>query len=377
MASGDVSSYIIIRDNDISQNTATTTGVNGFAFGTVSLATKGTCVFENNSVIHNFATTTIGIAAAGGLWIDGEMNQQGPYLIRNNVISGNRATAPGTNSHAGGVMIQNCSPIFTNNIISGNSSSDVGGIFVYHWPAASGIPKPIFINNTITNNRAGTSGGGGIDVTGQQASAIVMNTILWGNSAPTNPQIGVYGGGSITVRYSDVQGGWSGEGNKDENPAFADTLFHLSSNSPCINKGIDSLQVSGTWYYCPSRDIDGHVRPHPGTVADMGAYETDILITAVAAEQSGEVPEHFALHQNYPNPFNPNTSIEFALPKPGFVTLKIYNTLGEEVATLVAEKLPAGKHQRVWEAKGLASGVYLYRLEAGEFVQTRKLILLR
>jgi hypothetical protein len=112
-------------------------------------------------------------------------------------------------------------------------------------------------------------------------------------------------------------------------------------------------------------------------------------------------PAKYALHQNYPNPFNPSTTIEFALPKASFVTLKIYDLLGNEVATLVAEKLPAGKHQRVWEASGLASGMYLYRLEAGDpstssgqhpstglgraesrdsgrgFVQTKKLILLR
>jgi hypothetical protein len=90
-----------------------------------------------------------------------------------------------------------------------------------------------------------------------------------------------------------------------------------------------------------------------------------------------KIPLKWELEQSYPNPFNPSTTIEFALPKSAFVTLKVYNLLGEEVAMLVAEKLPAGKHQRVWEAKGLASGVYLYRLEAGEFVQTRKLILLR
>lgn len=97
--------------------------------------------------------------------------------------------------------------------------------------------------------------------------------------------------------------------------------------------------------------------------------------------------EDFSLFQNYPNPFssgarsrtagNPSTTLEFALPKASFVTLKIYNTLGEEVATLVSEKLPAGKHQRVWDTSGLASGLYLYRLQLGEFVQTKKLILLR
>ncbi len=112
-----------------------------------------------------------------------------------------------------------------------------------------------------------------------------------------------------------------------------------------------------------------------------GWYIDDVRVlpnmeTAVAENESA-VPGHFALHQNYPNPFNPSTTIEFALPKTSFVTLKIYDLLGNEVATLVAEKLPAGRHQRVWEAKGLASGVYLYRIAAGEFVQTRKLILLQ
>jgi uncharacterized delta-60 repeat protein len=88
-------------------------------------------------------------------------------------------------------------------------------------------------------------------------------------------------------------------------------------------------------------------------------------------------PRAYDLSQNYPNPFNPATTIEFALPQASFVTLKIYDLLGNEVATLVSEKLPAGKHQRVWETKGLASGVYLYRLQADEFVQSRKLVLLR
>jgi hypothetical protein len=96
-------------------------------------------------------------------------------------------------------------------------------------------------------------------------------------------------------------------------------------------------------------------------------------------------PAHFALAQNYPNPFSQNprfagnssTTIAFALPQASFVSLKIYNLLGEEVATLVAEGLPAGRHRRVWEAKGLAGGVYVYRIEAGAFAQTRKLVLLR
>jgi hypothetical protein len=87
--------------------------------------------------------------------------------------------------------------------------------------------------------------------------------------------------------------------------------------------------------------------------------------------------KEFRLNQNYPNPFNPTTTIEFALPKTAFVTLKIYNLLGKEVAKLVAEQRSAGIHKLNWDARGLASGVYLYRLEAGGFVKSRKLILLR
>jgi hypothetical protein len=88
----------------------------------------------------------------------------------------------------------------------------------------------------------------------------------------------------------------------------------------------------------------------------------------------------FRLFQNYPNPFNPITTIEFTLPQSGFVSLKIYNIMGEEVATLVSEKLPAGKYQYDWDTShntGLASGIYFYRLQAGKFTETRKLMLLK
>jgi uncharacterized delta-60 repeat protein len=100
--------------------------------------------------------------------------------------------------------------------------------------------------------------------------------------------------------------------------------------------------------------------------------------TPVSVENEAPVsPSHYWLAQNYPNPFNPSTTIEFTLPKSTFVTLKVYNLLGEEVATLIAEQRSAGIHKLNWDARGLASGVYLYRLEAGEFVQVKKLILMR
>jgi hypothetical protein len=89
------------------------------------------------------------------------------------------------------------------------------------------------------------------------------------------------------------------------------------------------------------------------------------------------LPTEFTLKQNYPNPFNPNTSIEFSIPKQEFVTLKIYNLLGQEVTTLVSDRLKAGNYNYIWNAGTLASGVYFYELEVGDFVETRKMILLR
>jgi hypothetical protein len=105
-------------------------------------------------------------------------------------------------------------------------------------------------------------------------------------------------------------------------------------------------------------------------------YQTGGFTSGVEPTSDG-LPTEYRLHQNYPNPFNPSTTIEFALPKPAFVTLKVYNLLGEEVAILIAEKRTAGIQKLNWDANGLASGVYLYRLEAGGFVETKKLILMR
>lgn len=98
---------------------------------------------------------------------------------------------------------------------------------------------------------------------------------------------------------------------------------------------------------------------------------------AIAQPVSETLPEKPQLRQNYPNPFNPATKIRYSLPKAGFVTLKIFDILGTEIQTLVNEKQVAGQYSVVFDAKNLASGIYFYRLAAGNFVQTRKAILLR
>jgi hypothetical protein len=100
------------------------------------------------------------------------------------------------------------------------------------------------------------------------------------------------------------------------------------------------------------------------------------MITSVA-RLSTDLPTHFILNQNYPNPFNPTTTITFALPVKSFVSLKIFDALGREVETLLAEELSVGTYSKQWDASGLPSGVYFYRLQAGSFMETKKLLLLR
>ncbi len=102
------------------------------------------------------------------------------------------------------------------------------------------------------------------------------------------------------------------------------------------------------------------------------------VATAIGVE-SDEVglPAEFTLSQNYPNPFNPGTVIRYSIPRAEEVSLVVYNMIGEEVAQLIDGRKPAGNFSVEWNAFNMASGVYLYRLTAGDFVWTRKMVLLK
>lgn len=104
---------------------------------------------------------------------------------------------------------------------------------------------------------------------------------------------------------------------------------------------------------------------------------TTVGVVSVEDTSRADTPRGFALGQNYPNPFNPSTTISFSLPRSQFVTLRVFNIMGEQVATLVSNKISAGTHQIEWDAKGFPSGVYFSRLQTSSFSQTKKLVLLR
>lgn len=94
-------------------------------------------------------------------------------------------------------------------------------------------------------------------------------------------------------------------------------------------------------------------------------------------EETPYNPTNFNLEQNYPNPFNPTTNIQFSIPKQNFVTLKVYDVLGREVATLVNEEKSTGFYNVSFDASSLSSGVYIYKIQAGNFINSKKMVLLK
>jgi hypothetical protein len=106
-------------------------------------------------------------------------------------------------------------------------------------------------------------------------------------------------------------------------------------------------------------------------------HYSETATTALLSIASSPVVTAYALEQNFPNPFNPSTTIQYALPNAGDVRLTVFNVLGQEAATLVNENKPAGTYSVQFDASRLASGLYFYRLQAGSYVEMKKLVLLK
>jgi|GEM_PF-2519102 len=111
----------------------------------------------------------------------------------------------------------------------------------------------------------------------------------------------------------------------------------------------------------------------------FGGADTAVTVFSSldAVIEPGKLPTAYALNQNFPNPFNPSTAIRFQLPKESYVTLKVFNLLGEQVSSIVNGYLPAGYHEYKFDASNLATGIYIYRIQAGDFISTKKMTLIK
>ena len=140
----------------------------------------------------------------------------------------------------------------------------------------------------------------------------------------------------------------------------ADCSLRWSEQINNVNVGGPALGRNGILIVC-------------GTGTDVRAYSTQPV--SVAMNENN--PETFFLFQNYPNPFNPVTSIEYSVNSRQFITIKVYDALGNEISTLVDEEKAEGKYKVDWNASGLASGIYYYQFKSDSFVETKKMILLK
>jgi uncharacterized delta-60 repeat protein len=150
---------------------------------------------------------------------------------------------------------------------------------------------------------------------------------------------------------------------------FANIILNDSTVTDST-KGVGGLQ-NNTWYFWR---VAAKAGLGTGPWSAVWKFRTGFVgIQPV----TNEIPKEFKLYDNYPNPFNPTTKIRFALPKSSFAKLVIYDILGREAETLVNEQLNAGIYEADWNAKNFSSGVYIYKLSAGEFVDTKKMVLTR
>lgn len=133
-----------------------------------------------------------------------------------------------------------------------------------------------------------------------------------------------------------------------------------------------SSSVSGEWILT----VTDHKSGDDGVLRDWGLLISESTLVGVA-EEKGLLPQTFYLCQNYPNPFNPSTRIQYQVSGISHVTLKVYDVLGNVIATLVNEEKPAGSYEVEFNASQLSSGIYFYKLTAGVFIQTKKMVLLR
>ena len=177
-------------------------------------------------------------------------------------------------------------------------------------------------------------------------------------------------------------------------------IWNVARSQSQIQSTMNTI-LSQEYYSSPDSGLVGYWRLDDGTgqtAADLSYYGNDatlgtsanpdasdptwvqanILILNVEDEiNNNSFPTRFSLSQNYPNPFNPTTTIKFQIPELSFVAFRIYDVLGREIATLVDEEKPSGSYEVEFDASTLTSGIYFYQIQAGVFVETKKMVLLR
>ena len=189
--------------------------------------------------------------------------------------------------------------------------------------------------------------------------------LTWANNAESDPHFGgyvIYRSDSNVLDYRTVY----------------KKIFDCNKSN-VVNSFDDITAMHGIGYYYYIQSKDDGTQDSTTLYSSMFWTVTNLpaSLTTGVSENDRDIPKIFKLNQNYPNPFNPNTTFSFDLPSKSNVTLRILDILGREVTTVVSATLPAGHHSRQWNAEQFSSGIYFYRIQAGSYCVTKKLILLK
>ncbi|MBV6513952.1 MAG: hypothetical protein FMNOHCHN_03535 [Ignavibacteriaceae bacterium] len=341
---------------------------------------------SNSTISESYSSctvTTTGLYTGGFIGITGSNTS-----ITNCYATGNVTSTSGqTGGFAGRIISTNLVNCYSTGAVSGSSS--VGGLIGTIMTASA----TNCFWDTQTSGQASSAGGTGKTTaqmkTNQTFSDAGWNLAIWNrddsfnNGYPyldwENPSgtplpveltsfIGRATGSNVTLQWKTAtevnNSGFNVERSSDRSnwQTLGFITGHGNSNAEKAYSFTDKNLAPGKYHYRLKQiDTDGQ-------------YEySDIVELAVS-----NAPDAYALSQNYPNPFNPSTAISFALPQASEVTLKIYNTLGQEVAVLInGETMEAGIHTKAFDAGKLTSGVYIYKLTAGSFSSVKKMNLLK
>jgi hypothetical protein len=249
------------------------------------------------------------------------------FILRNCLSFDNRVKGFDQNNNLGSMTLYNCTG-FRN------------GTYNFSIPSNLSAGYTATIKNSVSLLSQGTTL---ISATVQQ-----NNTWLTG-FAVSNADF-------ISVDTTGVRGPRKADGSLPDI-----TFMHLTPTSALIDAGVD-VGI-----------------PFTGRAPDLGAFEYGMSMYPVGIEKTTNIPSNYKLEQNYPNPFNPSTIIRYQIPASGYVTLKVYDLLGKEVASLIDEYQQAGIYHSTFSIlhSTLSSGIYFYQLRAGKFIETKKLILLK
>ncbi len=360
----------IVENNIVQHMTVTSSDAANVDYGIASY--WGSADTIRNNIVHSVKSSAE--RTGTGILLSGD---PGSYIGNNNLVYNNmvydiQSTSTELDSRVAGIQMwhQSNPKVYYNSVyLTGKGSSPYGSAALYIYYDCSNVEAK---NNILVNKRDESPYWASSIYDYTTSNLVSDNNDLYDEQNQYNCVVRI--GGTKYNTLTDWQVTGKDLNSITEMPNFKSPYLHIDESIP-TNLESHGISIAGI-----NTDIDGDKRGTDST--DIGADEFNGK-TVVGVNDKVTQPLVYNLEQNYPNPFNPSTKIKYSIPKQSYVTLKVYDILGREAVTLVNEEKPAGNYevdfnaQQTTDHKQLSSGVYFYQIKAGDYVSTKKMILLK